>query len=165
MAGSPARSQAHSVERVRAVVEPVVTAAGFDVDDLHVSAAGRRSVVKVVVDGEGGITLDQVALLSSQISTALDEHEEAGKSTIGSTPYTLEVTSPGVDRPLTQPRHWQRNVGRLVRVTASGHEITGRILDASDDHVTLEVAGEPQQFNHADLGAGKVQIEFDRKEG
>jgi ribosome maturation factor RimP len=142
--------------RVRPVLEPVVTAAGYDLEDVTVTAAGRRSVVRVVVDRDGGVDLDAVAEVSRAVSDALDAAES-----LGSSAYVLEVTSPGVDRPLTLPRHWRRNVGRLVRAG----ERTGRVIAADDSGVTLDVAGEQQVVEYAELGAGQVQVEFSRPGG
>jgi ribosome maturation factor RimP len=142
--------------RVRPLLEPVVTAAGYDLEDVTVTAAGRRSVVRVVVDRDGGVDLDDVAEVSRAVSVALDATDE-----LGSSPFVLEVTSPGVDRPLTLPRHWRRNVGRLVRAG----ERTGRIMEADDDAVTLEVAGDLEVLQYAELGDGHVQVEFSRPGG
>jgi ribosome maturation factor RimP len=142
--------------RVRPLLEPVVTAAGYDLEDVVVTAAGRRSVVRVVVDRDGGVDLDAVAEVARAVSEALDAEES-----LGSSPYVLEVTSPGVDRPLSLPRHWRRNVGRLVRVG----ELTGRITAADEDQVTLEVAGEARLMGYDDLGEGQVQVEFSRPGG
>ena len=99
--------------RVLALLEPVVAGAGYDLEDLTVSAAGKRSVVRVLVDKDGGVTLDDVADVSRLVSEALDAADEQDPTLLG-TSYVLEVSSPGVDRPLTEPRHWRRNVGRLV---------------------------------------------------
>jgi ribosome maturation factor RimP len=142
--------------RVRPVLEPVVAAAGYDLEDVVVTAAGRRSVVRVVVDRDGGVDLDAVAEVARAVSDALDAADE-----LGSSPYVLEVTSPGVDRPLTLPRHWRRNVGRLVRVA----ELSGRITDADDHGVTLDVAGDAQVLGYDDLGDGHIQVEFSRPGG
>jgi ribosome maturation factor RimP len=139
--------------RVRPLLDPVVTAAGYDLEDVVVTAAGRRSVVRVVVDRDGGVDLDAVAEVSRAVSEALDAADSLGAS-----PYVLEVTSPGVDRPLSLPRHWRRNVGRLVRAD----HLTGRIVEASDDGVTLEVAGEDLVLGYDELGDGHVQVEFSR---
>lgn len=145
-------SSAVSRDRVRDVLAPVVSAAGFDLEDVAVTAAGRRNVVRVVVDRDGGLDLDAVAEVSRVVSAALDDSDVAG-----ATAYTLEVTSPGVDRPLTEPRHWRRATGRLVRAG----NVTGRVLDADDDRVRLELdGGETRDIPYADLGAGKVQVEF-----
>jgi ribosome maturation factor RimP len=147
--------------RLRALIAPVVEKAGYDLEDLVVSRAGRRHLLRVVVDADGGVSLDGVAELSRDISAALDEHEEAGGSfTAGE--YVLEVGSPGVDRPLTQPRQWRRNIGRLVAVTAADHRLTGRVMGADDHGVTLEVDGQRRAFGYPELGPGRVQIEFGR---
>lgn len=147
--------------RVRAVVEPVVVAAGFDLEDLTLSRAGRRHVLRVLVDTDGGIDLDDVALVSRDISAALDAAEADGDEVIAGE-YQLEVGSPGVDRPLTLPRHWRRNVGRLVAVTAAGRALTGRVAAVDDEGVVLDCDGAPHEHAFADLGPGRVQVEFKR---
>ncbi|AEV88099.1 ribosome maturation protein RimP [Actinoplanes sp. SE50] len=143
--------------RLREVVEPVVAKAGYDLEDLTVSRAGRRFVVRVLIDADGGIGLDDVAVVSREISEALDAADERGGEVLAGE-YQLEVGSPGVDRPLTEPRHWRRNAGRLVAVNG----LTGRVLSTDDDGVTLDVDGAERRVAWADLGAGKVQIEFKR---
>ena len=144
------------------VLTPLVAAAGYDLEDLRVSAAGKRSVVRVVVDKDGGVTLDDVADISRVVSDALDVEDEADPTLLG-TSYVLEVSSPGVDRPLTQPRHWRRNAGRLVTATLrEGAPVTGRISAADDDAVTLDVAGAPRVLPYADVVKGLVQVEFIR---
>jgi ribosome maturation factor RimP len=145
--------------RVREAVEPVVTAAGFDLEDVTVTAAGRRSVVRVVVDRDGGLDLDAVAEVSRVVSAALDEGGVTGDA-----PYTLEVSSPGVDRPLTEPRHWRRARGRLVSATLrdGGGEVTGRVRSADDESVVLDLGGRERAIPYADLGPGKVRVEFAR---
>jgi ribosome maturation factor RimP len=142
------------------LIGPVITAAGYDLDDLSVTAAGRRSLIRVSVDGDHGIDLDAVATISRTISDVLDEDTGAGASFAG--PYVLEVSSPGVDRPLTQPRHWRRAVGRLVTVAAEGQQLTGRVVSADDSLVVLDLAGEHRSLPLAALGAGRVQVEFSR---
>jgi ribosome maturation factor RimP len=143
--------------RVREVIEPVITAAGYDLEDLGVSRAGRRHVVRVLVDTDGGINLDDVAVVSREISAALDAAEETGGEVLAGE-YQLEVGSPGVDRPLTLPRHWRRNVRRLVTVNG----VTGRVTSAGDEGIVLDVDGAAREIAYADLGPGKVQIEFTR---
>jgi len=143
--------------RVRAVIEPVVAAAGYDLEDVAVARAGRRHVVRVLVDTDGGISLDDVAVVSREISAALDAAEESGGEVLAGE-YQLEVGSPGIDRPLTLPRHWRRNRGRLVAVNG----LTGRIVEAGDEGIVLDVDGKPRELRFDELGAGKVQIEFKR---
>jgi ribosome maturation factor RimP len=142
---------------VRAVIEPVVAAAGYDLEEVSLSRAGRRHVVRVLVDADGGITLDGAAVVSREISAALDAADESGGEVLPGE-YQLEVGSPGVDRPLTAPRHWRRNVGRLVAVRG----LTGRIVAAGDEGIVLDVDGTSREIPYAELGSGRVQIEFKR---
>ncbi|MGW1448381.1 ribosome maturation factor RimP, partial [Micromonospora sp. NPDC002411] len=123
--------------RLREVIEPVVNDAGYDLEDLSVSRAGRRHVVRVMVDADGGIDLDAVADVSRAVSAALDAAEETGGDIVAGE-YQLEVSSPGVDRPLTLPRHWRRNVSRLVKVL-------GDRGDQREVVHLLEAAGTPAE--------------------
>ena len=148
-------------ERVYAVIEPVVVAAGFDLEDLTVARVGRRYVLRIAVDSDAGVDLDAVADLSRRISDTLDEVEAGGDELIAGE-YELEVGSPGVDRPLTEPRHWRRNVRRLVRVRVGENEITGRIVEADGGSVALDVDGRVQRLDYARLGPGRVQVELKR---
>jgi ribosome maturation factor RimP len=143
--------------RLTRVLGPVVSAAGFDLESVRVSTAGRRRLLRVVVDADGGPSLDDIALLSRSLSAELDS-----SGVMGEAAYTLEVSSPGVDRPLTEPRHWRRARGRLVRVPVSGGPgtVTGRVLDAGGGGVTLDIDGKPHDFGYRELGAGQVQVEF-----
>ena len=138
------------------VIGPVIAGAGMDLESVRVSAAGRRRLLRVVVDSDRGVSLDDAAAVSRKLSAALD-----AAPVMGDFPYTLEVSSPGVDRPLTDPRHWRRAVGRLVQVTAAdAGPISGRVLAADSDGVTLDVAGDHRRFGYAALGAGAIQVEF-----
>jgi ribosome maturation factor RimP len=145
-----------SRQRVHDALAPVVTAAGYDLEDVSVTAAGRRSVVRVVVDRDGGVDLDAVAEVSRSLSAALDDNDLLGQAQ-----YVLEVTSPGVDRPLTELRHWRRAAGRLVRVSVTDvGQLTGRVTAADHDKVTLDIDGDARTFAVSDLGPGHVQVEF-----
>jgi ribosome maturation factor RimP len=142
------------------LIEDAVTAEGFDLEALDVSHVGRRGRVKVVVDSDHGVDLDQCAELSHKVSAILD----ANDSLIGDNPYTLEVSSPGVTRPLTLPRHWRRNVGRLVRVVLSdGGVLTGRVTRADEHEAVLDVAGSVRAVPYDRVGKAKVQVEFRRE--
>jgi ribosome maturation factor RimP len=155
------------------VLDPVIVAAGLDLEDVRVSPAGRRRLLRLVVDADGGVGLDQIAEVSREVSALLD-----ASGVMGETPYTLEVSSPGVDRPLTEPRHWRRAQGRLVSVPLAVRDdsapsfvaaaarpaptIHGRVLVAGDTGVTLDVDGDRAEFDYAELGPGRVQVEFGR---
>ncbi|HEY8453125.1 MAG: ribosome maturation factor RimP [Micromonosporaceae bacterium] len=162
--GASARAQA---ARVSALVAPVVRDAGFDLEKVTVKRIGRRHVVRLVIDGDHGVDLESAAAVSRSVSTALDEAEAAGQ-TLFPGEYVLEVSSPGTDRPLTEPKHWRRNVGRLVTVPvreADGERVlTGRVVAADGSEVTLEVDGEPRRLPLSALGAGRVQVELRRLE-
>jgi ribosome maturation factor RimP len=155
-AGGPVR------EHLLAVLAPVVGATGHDLEDVTVTSAGRRSLVRVVVDADGGVDLDAVADVSRAVSEALDDDAEGGAAFAG--PYVLEVTSPGVDRPLTEERHWRRAQGRLVQVPVGDQTVTGRVVGIDEAGVTLDVAGTKREVVWPDLGRGRVQIEFNRGE-
>lgn len=149
-----------SRQRVREVVEPVVTAAGYDLEDVTVTAAGRRSVVRVIVDRDAGVDLDAVADVARIVSDALDADDPTGDS-----PYTLEVSSPGVDRALTEPRHWRRATGRLVKASVrDGADVTGRVTATDDTGVSFDVDGAQRTVPYDALGPGKVQVEFSRRD-
>jgi ribosome maturation factor RimP len=148
---------------VREVIEPVVTAAGYDLDGLSLSRAGRRHLVRLTVDRDGGVNLDAVADVSRLVSAALDAAEADGEVLFAGE-YELQVSSPGVDRALTLPRHWRRNVGRLVQVRAGDRQLTGRVMKADDDGVVLSVDGTDHEHPYGDLGPGKIQLEFSRVE-
>jgi ribosome maturation factor RimP len=142
--------------QLQELLEPVVQAAGFDLEQLEVRATGRRHSVKVVVDSDHGVDLDDIAQLSRAASVELDQHEHL----IGGS-YTLEVTSPGVDRPLTGPRHWRRAHLRQVAVrTRDGGSFTGRVGPAGAEAVTLLVDGRLRELRYADVEHAGVQVEF-----
>lgn len=163
-----------ATERLAGWIEPVVGSAGYDLEELVVTPAGRRSVVRVVVDRDEGVTLDDIAEVSRSVSAVLDDNDDG----MGRTPYVLEVTSPGVDRPLTEPRHWRRNVGRLVAVpvgpAGATEQVTARITAVDDAGVALAVeaaGGKPgarrrpptgRTVPWRELGPGRVQVEFAR---
>jgi ribosome maturation factor RimP len=144
-------------------LRPAVAAAGFDLEDVSVTSAGRRSIVRIVIDADGGVDLDDVATVSRTIADHLDD--EAATRLVGAGPYVLEVSSPGVDRPLDEPRHWRRAIGRLVRVSVADAELTGRVTRTTDDAVGLDVAGVERLVPWGELGRGHVEVEFHRPDG
>lgn len=150
--------QARSAEQTRRVVERVVEQAGFDLDELVVTPAGKRRLVRVVLDKDGGVTLDECAEVSRDISHVLDDSD-----VMGSQPYTLEISSRGVSKPLTLPRHWRRSRGRLVVVTTSdGAQLRARIVEADEERTVLDVDGDPRELSYADVAKAVVQVELNR---
>lgn len=140
-------------------IEPLVRASGLDLEEIEMTPAGRRTILRVVVDGDQ-ITLDDVAALSREISALIDSDPVFGEKAM-----TLEVTSRGVDKPLTLSRHWRRNTGRLVSVTLKNDEkIVGRITAADDDSATLDVKGASTTVRYADVAKARIEIEFNRPE-
>ncbi len=153
-------------DRLTRLLEPVVHALDMDLEGIRVTSAGRRRILRVIVDADGGVSLDDIAIASRELSLKLDNAPE-----MGDLPYTLEVSSPGVDRPLTQPRHWRRAIGRLVVAPLTARDGTdhdgngagtaeGRIVGMTDAGVTLEHDGVAHEFSYAELGPGRVQVEF-----
>jgi ribosome maturation factor RimP len=133
-------------------------ALGLDLEAVEITPAGKRRILRVAVDKDGGVTLDDVAEATREVERVLDDSEVMGEQ-----PYTLEVTSRGVDRPLTLPRHWRRNADRLVAATlADGATLTGRITASDDAAVTLDVDGTTREIAYADIAKALVQIEFNR---
>ncbi len=147
-------------DRLAEVLTEPLGAVGLDVEAIELTPAGKRRLLRVAVDKDGGITLDDIAEATKQVSRLLDASDVMGEQ-----PYTLEVTSPGTDRPLTLPRHWRRNAGRLVKVTdRGGQTVTGRIMESDDERAVLDVDGSRREVVLADVVKAKVQIEFNRKE-
>ena len=147
--------------RIEDELSDPLRALGFDIEAVELTPAGKRRVLRIAVDKDGGVTMDDVADATRAVSEVLDDSDVMGEQA-----YTLEVTSRGVDRPLTLPRHWRRNAGRLVKVTlAEGGTTMARIGVSDDEGVTLEpeAAGESRRVGYAEVVKALVQIEFNRK--
>ncbi|MFC7621245.1 ribosome maturation factor RimP [Microlunatus sp. GCM10028923] len=149
---------------IEQLLTPVLAEHGLELEAVEIVPAGKRRLLRLVVDGDGpegtGPLLDDIAEATKAVSATLDADDAAGAA-----PYTLEVTSRGVSRPLTLPRHWRRNAGRLVRVNnADGTEITGRITEVEDDQVLLATESEQISVRFADIGKALVQVELNRAE-
>jgi ribosome maturation factor RimP len=161
---APSRGAADA-ERIVGLLEPAVAALGMDLEDVKITSAGRRRLLRIVVDADGGVSLDDIALASRELSSTLDRAAAMGEAS-----YTLEVSSPGVDRPLTEPKHWRRAVGRVVSAplrsqpgtsaTAPDATVTGRVAGADSSGVRIDVDGASREFGYSELGPGRIQIEF-----
>ena len=148
-------------ERIADLAGPAAEAAGLIVDSVTVSAAGKNTKVLVTVDlpedAVGSADLDTVAKASRAIGDALDE------ANVPPGAYTLEVSTPGTDRPLTLRRHFMRARTRLVELEmAAGSATTGRIVDVTDDALVLDIDGASQTVALGDVKLGRVQVEMKR---
>ena len=151
-------------DQISELVTPALTQAGYFLEDINIVTPGQHRIVTVIVDGESALNLDQVTVASKLVSELLDE-----ASFMGETPFTLEVTSPGIDRPLTLPRHFAKNVTRLLKIVKSdGEVVTGRIASNSDSEVTLTVTEKKATSEViiaiVDIKRATVEIEFNRKD-
>lgn len=151
-------------QSITELIEPAVTEAGFFLEEVQNTSAGSHRIVTCIVDGQTPLNLDQVTVVSRLISDLLDS-----ANFMDETPFTLEVTSPGVDRPLTLPRHWNKNLTRLVKVTLQdGSVTTGRLTEFNEATAILveNIKGriKTHQVNFSDIKRAVVEIEFNRKE-
>jgi ribosome maturation factor RimP len=145
--------------RVADALGDLLSDLGLDLEAVDLTPAGKRRLLRVAVDKDGGVTLDDIAEATRAVSQRLDDDGDL----MGEQAYTLEVTSRGVDRPLTQPRHWRRNCDRLVRATLhDGSQLTGRIGASDDSGVELDVSGAHRRLPYDAIAKALVQIEFNR---
>jgi ribosome maturation factor RimP len=142
-------------EQVLAVITPAIESLGFYIEDITITSAGKRSMLTVIVDGDTHLSLDQVTVATKAISEIVEN-----LPTLGNNPFTLEVTSPGLDRPLTKPRHWRKNQDRLIKIVLTdGKEISGRIKDSTETSVTVD----DQTINFADIKRATLEVEFKKE--
>ena len=148
-----------TVSEITTQLNPVVTALGYEIDDIVLTTAGRRRVLEVVVDADKPVDLNAISDITRAVSSALD-----ASTVMGEMPYLLEVSSRGVSRPLTKPAHWRRNIGRLVEVRGDAVHVTGRIKSFEDPMVTLDVDGRNEQVDTQKISKAIIQIEFKKLE-
>ena len=152
-------SQDATRDQIEAELAGPLRALELDLESVEITPAGKRRILRVSVDKDGGVTLDDVADATREVSGVLDDSDVMGEM-----PYTLEVTSRGVDKPLTLPRHWRRNADRLVKVDlANGDTVTGRVTTSDDTAARLDVDGSVREVAYADVAKAMVQIEFNRR--
>lgn len=136
---------------------PLLAPNGVDLEDVELRRVGRTTHVIVVIDRDGGVDLDTIAAVSRNVAAELE-----GSRDWATADYTLEVTSPGVDRPLTTARRWRRNIGRLVDVETTDSHLTGRIVAVDDDCAEIEVNGKLHRLGLDCVVRALVQVEFAR---
>lgn len=151
-------------DQIAELITPALHQAGYFLEEVNLVTPGSHRIVTVIVDGESALNLDQVTVASKIVSELMDE-----AAFMGETPFTLEVTSPGIDRPLTLPRHFAKNVTRLLKVTQNdGVVVTGRITSNTDSDLTLSVVEKKETkevvIALADIKRAVVEIEFNRKD-
>lgn len=149
-----------NLDTVTGLLRPVVEQCGLEIDRIDTMNAGKRVVLRVFLDGDGpegrGPTLDDIAAATRAISDAMDASDVAGTR-----PYVLEVSSRGVSRPLTEPKHYRRNLGRLVTLTLTeGAPVTGRIAGWDDDSVTIDIEGAVRSIGYPAIRKAVVQAEL-----
>jgi ribosome maturation factor RimP len=139
-------------EEISAAITPALSDLGFYLEDITITSAGRRSMLTVIVDGDTHLSLNQVTVATKAISEIVENIQSLGQA-----PFTLEVTSPGLDRPLTKPRHWRKNIDRLVKIVLlDGKEIKGRVKDATEISATVD----EQAVKFSDIKRATLEIEF-----
>lgn len=143
-------------DRVEEEVADAVADLGLDLEAVEVSTSGSKRILRIAVDEDGGVSIDRIAQTTRAVSAALDAGDAMGER-----PYTLEVTSRGLDRPLTAPRHWRRNAGRLVAVRLEdGPSVTGRVVGSDDTGVDLAVKGQERRIAYAEIARATVTPEL-----
>ena len=149
------------VNNLTELLTPAVTQAGFVLEEVTVTPVGKRRLVAVVVDCEDrNPSLDEVTVVSKEVSAILDNYTQMGEM-----PFTLEVTTPGIDRPLTLGRHWKKNIGRLVKITPkTGEKYIGRIASVKENAVTIEIKGKESDVSFEEISRAQIEVEFNRKE-
>lgn len=158
-------------EKIEEIVAPALADLHLDVEDVKVVRAGAKSQLTIAVDGDNRPDLDVLEAVTQEVSNALDAAERAGEISFGNQPYTLEVSTPGIDAPLTQPRHWRRNRGRLVSARlVDGGQVIARIGALNDDDsaviliTSVGPKGRPkataQAVQLAEVATAVVQVEF-----
>jgi len=143
------------------LLNPAVTRAGFVLEEVSVTPVGKRRLISVVVDCENrNPSLDEVTVVSKEVSSILDTYSQLGEM-----PFTLEVTTPGIDRPLTELRHWKKNIGRLVKITPNtGEKYVARIKEVLPREVVLELKNQESKVHFSDIARAQIEVEFNRKE-
>lgn len=150
-------------ERIASIVRPLLESEGYELVEVEVRGSSRRRIVSVYIHKPGGVTFKDCADVSYMIQPVL---EAKGILTGG---YTLEVASPGLDRPLKEAADFRRVIGRLVKVRTSepiagASEVKGRLLEVGGGEIKLQIErGRSKELLKIPLSkiiSGKVELEF-----
>jgi ribosome maturation factor RimP len=140
-----------------ALVKPVVEGAGLELVDVAWSGRGPRPLLRITVDRDGGVDLDTISSVSEKVSRRLDlEGFEPG-------PYQLEVTTPGLERPLRRPQDFRRAVGERVRVRTDDGTIEGELRDADDEVLRIAAREGERPVRLADVAAARTVVDWDEE--
>jgi ribosome maturation factor RimP len=145
---------------LRQLIEPGVRALGFDLVDVELAGSGHRSTLRVYIDSPRGVTVDDCAAVSRQLSAVLDVEDPIRDS------YVLEVSSPGLDRPLVTPAHFRRFAGEVVKVKTVAdiggrRNFKGRLLEADDERIAVEVDGQRLELTYEAIERARLVPQFD----
>jgi ribosome maturation factor RimP len=154
-------------EAVRRIAERVTAGRGYELVDLEVKRGPRGHTVRLFVDKEGGIGLDDLQSVSEEMSAILDAEDPLDSS------YMLEVSSPGLDRPLRGEADYRRFLGRLARISSyepveGRRHWTGRLVSVEDGVVRLDLErenGGPARIPLDKIAHGRLEVEFPKAEG
>jgi ribosome maturation factor RimP len=146
-------------EKLRALLEPPVENLGYELVHVEFGSQGKDAVLRVYIDAPGGIQVDDCESVSRQLSAVLDVEDPLNSS------YFLEVSSPGLDRPLVKPEHFRQFVGDNARIVMANHilgrrRFTGQMVEAGIDAVVLEVDGESYELPYKDMESAQLEPEF-----
>lgn len=149
------------VDRLWAVIDPYVAAEGIELDDLEIVGKEPGVVVRITLDAEGGVGVDRLAEMSRRLSRLLDEDDPVNGS------YTLEVSSPGLERKLRRPRHFAKSIGRDLKVK-SRSEIDGEyahrgvLTRADEDGFVVEVDGQEREIAYGDVVTARTVFTWEK---
>jgi ribosome maturation factor RimP len=147
------------IRRIQEVIEPMLEQRSVELVDIRMLVQNGRRILRLSIDKPGGVDLDDCATVSREASVLLDVHDVIPGR------YTLEVSSPGLDRPLRKPSDFKRNEGRTLQVGTHGsdgvrRQLVGELISSDDREIHLRVKGEEIRISHQDIASARVQPRF-----
>ena len=148
-----------SAEKLKILLEPTVEDLGYELVHLELTAQNRNQVLRIYIDAPGGIQVDDCATVSRQLSVVLDVEDPLSQE------YLLEVSSPGIDRPLAKPEHFQQFVGEKVRIVMREYVLgkrrfTGSLIEANDRLAVVDVDGEEYELEYDSMDSARLEPVF-----